>query len=167
MPVLKPTRIVTTSRELAERLQSCRCDQRHQHAHLEGNFRGKNLSAWAEIYPRKFCRIVAEALHRQSCQFQKSNTDWSEELFAAESSQPVDAPDLDDPPDQIVDNHPAHEEVSVERAKAIVNKLHVNTGHSSTGQMMRLANRCQASETLKQAIRNFKCPVCDELGLPQ
>jgi hypothetical protein len=125
------------------------------------------ISAWAEIYPRKFCRIVAEALHRQSCQFQKSNTDWSEELFAAESSQPVDAPDLDDPPDQIVDNHPAHEEVSVERAKAIVNKLHVNTGHSSTGQMMRLANRCQASETLKQAIRNFKCPVCDELGLPQ
>eukprot|EP00435_Cladocopium_sp_Y103_P055859 s19_g18.t1 len=165
LPILKPTRIVTTSRELAEVLLTCRCDQRHQHAHLEGNFRGKNLTAWAEVYPKKFCRIIAEALHRQSCQLPESNMDWSEELFAAESSQPVDAPDLDDPPDQS-EQPEASEEVSAERAKAIVNKLHVNTGHSSTGQMMRLANRCQASETLKQAIKDFKCPICDELKTP-
>ena len=119
------------------------------------------------MYPRKFCRIVAETLHRQISHLPESSTDWSEELFAADSSLPVDAPDLDDQLEPSDDQHPPHEEVSIERAKAIVNKLHVNTGHASTGQMMRLANRCQASETLKQAIRNFKCPVCDELRPPQ
>ena len=67
-PVLKPTRIVTTSEQLALRLQRCRCDQKHQHAHLEGNYKGKNLSAWAEVYPRKFCKIVAEALLQESAQ---------------------------------------------------------------------------------------------------
>ena len=28
---------------------------------------------------------------------------------------------------------------------------------------MRLANRCQASEEIKEAIRTFKCPVREEL----
>ena len=62
-PVLKPTQIVTTSPCLAKALQSCRCDGKHEHAHLEGKYKGRNLSSWAEIYrPKKFCRIVAQAL---------------------------------------------------------------------------------------------------------
>ena len=55
-PVLKPTRIVTTSPCLAKALQSCRCDGKHEHAHLEGKYKGRNLSSWAEIYPKKFCK---------------------------------------------------------------------------------------------------------------
>lgn len=52
------------------------------------------------------------------------------------------------------------------RAKQIVTKLHINTGHSSPEQMMRLANRCHSSDTIKDVIRNFHCPVCEELKLP-
>lgn len=35
MPVLKPTMIVTTMKELAKRLETCRCDHQHSHAHLD------------------------------------------------------------------------------------------------------------------------------------
>ena len=45
-------------------------------------------------------------------------------------------------------------------------KLHVNTGHSSTEQMMRLARRCNSSEAIVKAIQEFNCPVCDEVKYP-
>ena len=36
-PILKPTRIVTSCEDMATRLSQCRCDRRHEHAHLEGS----------------------------------------------------------------------------------------------------------------------------------
>eukprot|EP00438_Fugacium_kawagutii_P012099 Skav209448 [mRNA] locus=scaffold2199:144696:152896:- [translate_table: standard] len=168
LPVMKPTRIVTTSPELAKTLHRCRCDGKHQHAHLEGKFMGKNLSSLAEVYPKKFCRIVATALTEEAKTSPPKQHMWSEELFAAEpvvsndgeqavDDSQVEAPDPEGGPE---DN------VSVQKAQAIVAKLHVNTGHASSEQMMRLANRCRASEQVKEAIRNFKCPICAELNTP-
>ena len=163
VPVLKPTRIVTTSPELAQELQKCRCDKKHQHAHLEGKYKGKNLSAWAEVYPKKFCRIVATALVREASP--SIPDDWMEELFAAEPDE------IDDSSEQQVSvprgkHEDASQIQSLDRARAIVSKLHVNTGHATTEQMMRLATRCRASEAVKQAIKNFKCSVCEELRTP-
>lgn len=66
VPVLKPTLIVTTMQELFERLQSCRCDGKHVHAHLEGKFKGRNLSSWCEVYPNKFCQVLSETLSKSS-----------------------------------------------------------------------------------------------------
>ena len=100
---------------------------------------------------------------------------WFEELFAAESDDQVEAPDLEELNDDDKGDKPkgsrgspldAKNILLPDKAKAIVAKLHVNTGHSTVGQMMRLANRCAASEQVKQAIRNFKCSVCDELRPP-
>ena len=103
---------------------------------------------------------------------------WFEELFAAESESRVEAPDLEELNDDDDDDNgdkpngsrgsplDAKNIIRADRAKAIVAKLHVNTGHSTNGQMMRLANRCAASEQVKQAIKNFKCSVCDELRPP-
>jgi hypothetical protein len=56
--------------------------------------------------------------------------------------------------------------LEMQRAKALVHKVHVNTGHSSPEQLMRLANRCQSSEAVKQAIKEFKCSVCEEMKSP-
>ena len=53
-----------------------------------------------------------------------------------------------------------------QKAVALVRRLHVNTGHASPEQLMKLANRCKASETIKKAIRSFKCPVCEDLKPP-
>ena len=62
LPVLKPTRLVTSSNALAQALRNCRCDHKHEHAHLVGKFRGRNLTSYAESYPAKFCRAVSKAL---------------------------------------------------------------------------------------------------------
>ena len=48
----------------------------------------------------------------------------------------------------------------------VANSLHVNTGHSSIQQMLRLANRCQVSDEVKQEIKKFKCDICDEHKVP-
>ena len=62
---------------------------------------------------------------------------------------------------------PGHGHVAVSsRTKAMIRKLHVNTGHASNEQMMRLAVRCQSSNEIKQAIKQFNCPICQELKTP-
>ena len=61
VPVLKPTKIVTTQETLAAGLVNCRCDGQHRHEHLEGAYKGRNLTSWAEDYPRKFCPCHGQA----------------------------------------------------------------------------------------------------------
>ena len=156
VPILKPTRIVTTQESLAAGIASCRCDGRHRHEHLEGSYKGKNLTSWAENYPRKFCRTMVKYMLSEVKE--KFPSKHVEEILAQEEDQ-VDQPqhELEGVP-----------EVSLEknRATALIRKLHVNTGHSSKEQMLRLAFRCQSSPAIVQAIRDFKCSVCDELKRP-
>ena len=62
---------MTSCEALANKLSMCRCDGRHEHAHLEGSYRGKPLTSYAETYPRKMRRVIAEVLAaRQSEQHQ-------------------------------------------------------------------------------------------------
>ena len=158
VPVLKPTLIVTTMQELYDRLRSCRCDGKHVHAHLEGKFKGRNLSSWCEVYPNKFCRVVSETLSNSL----HSPVTVAEILFdEAEALEPL--------PDGIQDSEGAEPDLQLKRldkVKAIVQKLHVNTGHASVEQMLRLAKRCQSSSDVIDTIKAFRCPVCEELKVP-
>ena len=54
--ILKPTKLVTTQQELVEIASRYRCDGHHKHDHLEGAYKGKNLTSWAETYPESFVR---------------------------------------------------------------------------------------------------------------
>ena len=146
LPVMKPTRIVTSCESLATRLHSCRCDQKHSHAHLEGNYKGKPLTSYAETYPRKMCRVIAEV------------------LCAKEHSQPA----VHDVFAELDDEPLVEQELPIEkqRIQAMIRKLHVNTGHASTEQMLRLANRCQVSPEVKQGIKDFTCAICEDHKVP-
>jgi hypothetical protein len=88
-----------------------------------------------------------------------------EEIFAAEEDWDFDTDLPEFQPDR--DGQIVERDKGVVKkqmiAKALVYKLHTNTGHSSKEQMMRLAVRCQASEQIKKAISEFKCGICDEL----
>lgn len=57
-------------------------------------------------------------------------------------------------------------DTEIQRARALVQKIHVNTGHASAQQLKRLALRCKASPAVMQAINEFKCSICDELRAP-
>ena len=162
VPVLKPTKIVTTMPELAERLLKCRCDHLHQHAHLEGAYKGRNLSSWCEVYPSKFCRVVSEVLSNcraKSPRLEDVLFDESDALEPADPEQPV-------PNSEGAVAAAAQPEQRPEKIKAIIQKLHTNTGHASVEQMLRLAKRCQSSQEVQDAIRKFRCPVCEELKVP-
>ena len=52
------------------------------------------------------------------------------------------------------------------RYAAMVQKLHVNIGHASVPQMLRLAQRAKAPAAVVEAIRQFRCPICEELQVP-
>ena len=168
LPVLKPTRIVTTRPDFASELVTCRCDGKHQHEHLAGTFKGKNLTSWAETYPRKFCRTMVDLMKR----FDSSKVRPTiQEVLAEDDDEQLEE---DNPEDlgivpeleggELSENRINRIELS--KAKALVRKVHVNTGHSSKEQLMRLAVRCKSSNAIKQAIRDFKCSVCEEMKLP-
>ena len=164
LPVLKATRIVTSQESLANQLVSCRCDGKHDHQHLEGNYKGQNLTKWAETYPNKFCRVMVDGFIQSKPS--KSRNRPVEEVLAAEEDwdydideDPLFQPDRDG---QVVERDKGTIKSKLS-AKALVYKLHTNTGHSSKEQMMRLAVRCQASDEIKKAISEFKCGICDEL----
>lgn len=144
-PALKPTRIVTSCPHMASRLAVCRCDHRHVHAHLEGNYKGRPLTSYAETYPRKMRRAIAEAMHsRQECQPQH--------VFA-------ELGDHDVVPDAEGDDEPQAEAApsqSDQRLQAMIRRLHVNLGHASPQQMLRLANRCQVSQQVKDKIKKLR-----------
>ena len=174
IPVYKPTRIVSTQETLMKDLVNCRCDKNHSHEHLEGSYKGKNLTSWAETYPNKMCRLIAASLS----QFTQTNKHdrTVEEVLAEDiddSKEDLDAmfPE-DDNPNAEEDNPIAprryHDPLNPKglQLDALVRKLHVNTGHSSTEQMLRLANRCKASKDLKDRIKAFKCDVCQNLAAP-
>ena len=68
LPVLKPTRILSTDRELVGELRSCRCPGHQSHAHLEGTWKGKNLTHYAESYPAAFCSKIAKTMAKRDSQ---------------------------------------------------------------------------------------------------
>lgn len=163
IPVKKPTRIISTDEHVAAALSSYLCDGSHQHEHLEGNYKGRPLTSHAETYPNKLCRIISQALCQNKPKplipLQEVLAEDNEELEELEEPEVV-AEDQSRAPSKDILNPKGF------NAKALIRKLHVNTGHASPEQMLRLAVRCNASEELKQEIRKFDCPICNELKPP-
>ena len=126
--ILKPIKLVTAQQELLEIASRYRCDGNHKHDHLEGAFRGKNLTRWAETYPQKFCKIMVGAM----MEFQKQEYDHprtSEEILATHD------PDGEELRREIVghdddgDETEGSDEPSTrdeQKAVALVRRLHVN-----------------------------------------
>ena len=154
LPILKPTRVVTSDPGLVACLRSCRCPGHSEHAHLEGG----SMTRAAEVYPRKFCLRVTRYFASRD-----SEVDPSHDIFLNTDDE-ADSEREEEPPDlEPGEGQEAGRRVSY---TAMINKLHVNTGHASVPQMLRLAQRARAPAPVIEAIRSFKCPVCEELQVP-
>ena len=160
-PILKPTRVVTSDEVLASRLEPCKCPGHSLHAHLEGSFRGAPLTKWAESYTPEFCRRVCRAFRSRDERVQPT-----EDIFVQTDAEADSERESEDRPRGDEAESPRHRMFARGDYKAMVQKLHVNTGHASGPQMLRLAQRARAPAALIQAIRDFKCPVCEELQVP-
>ena len=166
LPVLKPTRIISSQESFVKSIASCRCDQQHKHDHLEGKYKGINLTSWAETYPQKFCRVMTKGLLQ--CNPSQIKVKSLEDIFAEDDA--LDEADelAEAEPPQLEPDNPSNRSLNPRHLNvaALVRKLHVNTGHASVEQLLRLAHRCKASQDIVQAIRAFTCPVCEELKTP-
>ena len=190
LPIMKPTRIVSTQETMVKALVWYRCDGKHEHDHLEGSYRGKSMTTWAETCPEKMARVIAEIMckglrTRKPPKLEDVFADNDEDTWdyglpdieesidpaqmpAAAPAPEPEVPELTDMPEPV--NRSSREvEPSVAlnprqvRNEILIRKLHVNTGHASVEQMLRLANRCQASPDLIQTIKSFRCEICDEM----
>ena len=153
LPVKKPTRIVTSDPGLVSALSRCKCPGHAEHAHLTAARR----NSFSGIYPRKFCAVVTACMSRRDKQVNPQHDIFIETDDEADSERESE-PDAEAP-----------EEGGAPRPKsykAMVQKLHVNTGHASIPQMLRLAQRSRAPARVIEEIRNFRCPVCEELQVP-
>ena len=91
-PILKPAKIVTTQQSLAAGLVRCRCDGRHDHEHLEGSYKGVNMTSWAETYPRKFCPTMIDLMNQATDN--RIMNKKVEEIFGEEElDEAIDNPD--------------------------------------------------------------------------
>lgn len=130
MQVLKPTKIITAVKELADTLEVCRCDHQHEYAHLEGKYEGRNLSSWCEMYPNKFCRVISEMISIWS------NPKSERHDVCAEKE---DFPDEIQREGKVPDQEGVNSETSrcSARIKALAQKLHTSAGHASREQVLR------------------------------
>ena len=151
-PVKKPTRTISAEESVVAALSSYRCDNNHPHEHLEGSYKGKNMTSYAETYPNKRCRILVQTMCQQKVkplislqEVLDGSVDELEELEETEDN----AEDLVRAPSKDILNRKGFS------AKALIRKLHVNTGHASPEQMLRLAVRCDASEEIKLKLESL------------
>ena len=154
LPILKPTRMVTSDPGLVVCLRACRCPGHTAHAHLEG---GSKTRA-AEVYPRKFCYRVARYFASRDGEIDPSHDIFLNTDDEADSEREEEPPDAEPEAGQGDGRRVSY--------AAMINKLHVNTGHASVPQMLRLAQRARAPAPVIEAIRSFKCPICEELQVP-
>ena len=61
-PLRKRTRLMSNIPEIIVRFDGAFCLQEHEHAHIEGSEGGMKRSAYAAIYPPKFCNALVAAM---------------------------------------------------------------------------------------------------------
>ena len=151
LPIMKPTRVLTSDPELAKELSACRCPGHERHACLEGQYKGSPLTKWAKTYPQGLCRKVAQVILNRD-QADSSDVDIfvgsDDEADSEQSDTEAELP----PPETEVPRAPR---VRPPNYKATIQKLRANTGHASVPQMLRLAQRARAPAPVLQAIKDF------------
>ena len=157
LPIFKPTRVVTSDSGLAVALRRHQCKGDHEHTHLEGSKKTRR----AETYPKFFCKVVAsyfasrDKLVTPTHDIFLNSDDEADSERESDPEGPANEPDRQDPERPRRVNYPA-----------MIQKLHTNTGHASIPQMLRLAQRVRAPAAVIEAIKQFRCPICEELQAP-
>ena len=154
LPIKRPTRIVTSDPLLVKSLQKCRCPGHSDHAHLGST----DQASHAGVYPRQFCRIVSACLAR------RDHAVTPEHDIFLETDEEADSERESEGEEAMPEEEPRR--ARAKSYKAMVQKLHVNTGHASIPQMLRLAQRARAPAGVIEEIRKFRCPICEELQVP-
>ena len=154
LPVRRPTRKISSDPKIVSALQACCCPGHQRHAHVP-----EPRQACGGRYPLKFCKKLARLLASRDEEVSPEHDIFLQTDDEADSERESD--EEGDP-----DEEPRMRAANRRSYAAMIQKLHVNTGHASVPQMLRLAQRAKAPADLIAEIRKFSCPVCEELQVP-
>ena len=153
----KSTSFLTNNPWLALELSNKQCNGQHCHVRLEGG----QLTKKAQVYPPALCQTIAHSVEKlcgglPAPSFLEATMDFPvvEEEEADMFPQPLHEPAVSEEPKSNV-------KVS-EKQKRLVRRVHVNTGHPSRDQFLRMLKAAGTrKEVLKYVRDQFTCDHCD------
>ena len=167
----KPTRVVSSSSDVAAELDGVTCMRNHLHAPVLG---GSHVTARAGIYPKPLARAMVRGLEKQ---FEREfaprealaaeiGEDAEEEELAFEGGGLVMPQDDGSDVEDEVDSKGTAIPVS-SGMRATILRLHQNTGHRSGKRLARALAIAGAPAEAIQAAKQLQCSVCQERQPPR
>ncbi|CAL1132431.1 unnamed protein product, partial [Cladocopium goreaui] len=167
----KPTRVVSSSSDVAAELDGVTCMRNHLHAPVLG---GSHVTARAGIYPKPLARAMVRGLEKQferefaprEALVAEIGEDVEEEELAFEGGGLVmpqdDGSDVEDEADSKGTAIPVSSGM-----RATILRLHQNTGHRSGKRLARALAIAGAPAEAIQAAKQLQCSVCQERQPPR
>ena len=169
-PHRKATRMVSSSKILADNLDGLRCQRDHQHEPVIG---GAHVTGPSGHYPIGLARALVSSMEKQfEFESKKQN-----EVSVAELGEE----DFQEDEEEILREGAAEEEFSSEDEdgkekgpmrispgiKNAVARLHANTGHRSNARLARALAISGAPAEVVYAAKHHKCSICQEQRAPR
>lgn len=142
----KAWRFVTSSRGIGLQLAPYHCDHQHEHQPVEGSSGGQMRSIQTQQYPKKLIRSILVGYHREEA---------CDMCWAVSDGVPNEKDD------------PELRSESKRKIDQAIRKMHVNLGHASTKDMVRILRHAGAQEAVLQRVREFRCPLCEARKEPK
>lgn len=139
----KQWRFMTNCQTLAAALGRLVCSNDHEHQIVEGASHGMLPSVRTQVYPSRLVRIMLGAMSQHeaiTCHC----------LAVSQAS--------------IQGETPGEKRRTIERA---INKLHINLGHASTADMVRILKHHHAQDHVIEMVRSYECSICRARAAPK
>eukprot|EP00435_Cladocopium_sp_Y103_P050503 s1907_g15.t1 len=136
LPFGKKWRIMTSSMTVAAMLEPLICDGSHQHQIVEGSSGGQLRSIQSQVYPKRLIRKILGGFAMGD----------QVETFCMPISQAT-----------IQTTMTAEGRRRIETA---IRKLHVNLGHASVTDMLRILQHHRTQPEVLEMVKAFSCDVC-------
>ena len=171
----KPTKVVTSSESIANRLDGKRCLRDHPHEVVIG---GSKITSAAGHYTKELASEIVCGIEEQfEKQFGKAHglhhvlvvTDEGdlEEELERELDPVGEMRDLDGSDDDEVKVPDSSNMKVPGHIKAAVHKLHCNTGHRSNRRLARALAIAGAPAAAIHAAKTLQCSICQEHRIPK
>eukprot|EP00438_Fugacium_kawagutii_P020699 Skav229155 [mRNA] locus=scaffold2275:264912:272030:- [translate_table: standard] len=141
----KKWRFVTSNPTIALVLSRFKCDGKHEHQTVEGSSGGQLRSVQSQVYPPKLVNAILGAI---------AMSESHETACMAISQQSVQM------------DGPLNRE-SRQKVETAIRKMHVNLGHASSEDMLRILRHHRASSQVLDLVRAFECDLCKARQMPK
>ena len=142
----KKWRFITGSRMIALALEKLHCDGKHMHQPVEGSSKGMMRTIRTQVYPQKLLKAILGA-------------------YAVSESVSCDCLAISQA--TIQDTEKTLKGENRRKVELAIKKLHVNLGHASRDDMMRILKHHQAAAEVLELVKGFECSICQARVAPK